>query len=157
MSSFAGSAFRALALGAFALFLVHSGFLTVFRVSEGMSQAAAVAGEDSLAVRRRELGSSYVLAIERLRRVIPRDGEYLLVRDVTEGDGGGAYWIRYELAPRRARFVGDLDQLIDGRPPRPKLPAGPRQVVIAFTAPRPPVVMDREELSRSPGRSHGGL
>jgi hypothetical protein len=156
MLSFAGSTFRALALGVFALFLVHSGYLTASRAAAGIAQAASLAGEDSRAIRRRTLGPSYVRAIERLRRAIPRDGEYLLVRDVTEGDGGGAYWIRFELAPRRARFLGDWTGLPDGRTLRRELPPGPCQVIIAFTEPRPPVLMDREDFLRALDRSHGG-
>jgi hypothetical protein len=155
--SFAGSAFRALALGAFALFLVHSGCLTGLQAAGTITRAAALADEDLAAVRRRMLGPSYVRAIERLRRDIPRDGEYLLVRDVTEGDGGGAYWVRYELAPRRARFLGDWNRLPDGRTLRRRLPPGPRLVVIAFTEPRPPVLMDRDDLLSALDRAHGGL
>jgi len=157
MLSFAGSTFRALALGAFAIFLAHSGYWTLFRVSNCMRQAAPLFNEDTLAIRRRTLGPSYVRAIERLRREIPRDGEYLLVRDVTEGDGGGAYWVRFELAPRRARFLGDWTALPDGRTLRRKLPPRPRQVIIAFTEPRPPLLMDREDFLRALDRSHGGL
>ena len=157
MWSFAGSAFRALALGVFAIFLIHSGFSAVLRSSRCLDRAAAVAGEDSFAVRRRELGVSYVRAIEVLRRAIPRDGEYLLVRGASEGEGGGAYWVRFELAPRRARFLGGWTELPDARTLRRKLPPGPRLVVVAYSEPRPPLLMDREDFLRALDRSHGGI
>jgi hypothetical protein len=157
VSSFAGSAFRALALGVFALFLLHSGAATALRVHQWVGQAASLAGEDSLAVRRHVLGISYVRAIERLRRAIPRDGEYLLVRGKTEGEGGGSYWVRFELAPRRARFLGGWSELPDGETLRRRLPPGPRWVIIAFSEPRAPVLMEREDFLRALDRSHGGV
>src|SRR6185295_9952726 len=137
MTSFVGSACRALALAAFALFLVHSGSLTALRSWRWLAQAASLADEKPPAIRRRQLGARYLSAIEQLRRTIPRDGEYLLVRGGTEFEGG-QYWVRFELAPRRARFLGSLSELADGRTPRPLLPAGPRWVVIAYSEPRPP-------------------
>ena len=157
MFSFAGSTFRALALAAFAVFVAHSSFWTLLRVSNCLRQAAPLVNEDYQAIRRRTLGTSYVRAVEQLRRAIPRDGEYLLVRDVTEGDGGGVYWLRFELAPRRARFLGVLSALPDADTLRRTLPPGPRQVVIAFTEPRPPILMDREDFLRALDRPHGSL
>ncbi|HEV8578358.1 MAG TPA: hypothetical protein VGX68_04690 [Thermoanaerobaculia bacterium] len=157
MSSFAGSAFRALALGVFALFLAHSGAATAERVYGWLSQTSALAGQDSLAVRRHILGITYVRAIERLRRTIPRDGEYLLVRGSTEGEGGGAYWVRFELAPRRARFLGGWNELPDGETLRRRLPSGSRWVIIAYSEPRAPVLMEREEFLRALDRSHDGV
>jgi hypothetical protein len=154
MFAFAGSIFRALALGAFVVFLAHSGYWTLFRVTSCIRRAAPLAGEDTLAIRRRTFGSAYVRAIEQIRRRIPRDGEYLLVRDVTEG--GGVFWVRFELAPRRARFIGDWNELPDARTLRRELPPGFRQVVIAHTVPRPPILMDREAFLRALDRSHGG-
>lgn len=156
MASFVGSACRALALAAFALFLVHSGSLTVSRSWRWLAQASSFAGEETPAIRRHLLGASYLLAIERLRQAIPRDGEYLLVRGGTEWEGG-QYWVRFELAPRRARFLGAWRDLPDGQILRRTLPPGPRWVVIAYSEPRPPVLMDRQELLLAlDGRSHGG-
>ncbi len=155
MSSFVGAAFRALALAAFAFFLVHSGSSTVSRSWRWMAQAASLADDEPPAIRRRLLGSRYVLAIERLRRAIPRDGEYLLVGGGTEKQGG-ALWVRFELAPRRARFLGRWTELPAGRALSRRLPPGPRWVVIAFSESRPPVLMDRQEFLRALDRSHGG-
>ena len=156
MSSFAGSAFRALALGAFALFLFQAGTSAVLRSGRWIGRAVSLAGHDQAAVRRGVRGASYVEAIERIRRIIPRGGEYLLVRGGTEWEGG-AFWVRYELAPRRARFLGVWGELAAERSQRRKLPPGPRWVVVAFSEPRPPVLMRREEFLRALDRSHGGV
>src|SRR4051794_18791933 len=68
---------------------------------------AGMRAPDLEARRRAELGDAWVDAIDQIRRVIPPDGSYLLA----SGDRGAAtaYWVRYELAPRRARFLGPLD------------------------------------------------
>lgn len=155
MSSFARSAFRALALGTFALFLLHSGASTVWRSAQWIGQAATLAGEDRAAIRRWMLGPSYVGAIERIRRAIPPDGEYLLVRDGTVWEGN-AYWVRFELAPRPARYLGPWTELPDAETLRRRMPAGPRFVVIAAGQPRPPLLMEREDFLRAVERSHGG-
>ena len=155
MSSFIGSAFRALALGALALFLVHSGVLTVLRAAKSIGQAAPLVVADHLAIRSAELGPAYVRGIARIRRAIPRDGEYLLVRDGTVWEGN-AYWARFELAPRRARYLGPWTELPDAATLRREMPPGPRYVVIAAGAPRSPLLMEREEFLREVERSHGG-
>src|SRR5262245_50639918 len=110
---FAGSTFRALALGVFALFLLHAGAATAARVYGWITQTSSLAGEDAFTIRRRMLGISYVRMVERLRRTIPRDGEYILVRGKGENEGGGSYWVRFELAPRRARYLGPWEELPD--------------------------------------------
>jgi hypothetical protein len=150
VSSFAGSAFRALALGVLAFFLVQSGISTILRSAHWIGQAASLAGRDHAAVRRWVSGGPYVRAVEHIRRAIPRDGEYLLVRGGTEWEGG-ALWVRFDLAPRRARFLGVWGELAAR-----ELPPGPRWVVIAFSAPRPPVLMRREDFLRTLDRAHGG-
>ncbi len=151
-----GSACRALALAAFALFLVHSGIATVWRSGQWIGQAAALAGADHAAVRRWLYGDSYVRAIARIRRAIPEDGEYLLVREGTVWEGN-AYWVRFELAPRRARYLGPWSELPGPAALRREMPPGPRFVVLAAGAPRPPQLMERAEFLRAVERSHAGL
>jgi hypothetical protein len=153
MSFSAGSAFRALALGAFALFLLHSGVLTGWRCAQWIGQAVSLAGEDHAAVRRWMLGPTYVRGIERIRRTIPRAGAYLLVRGGTVWEGSG-YFVGFELAPRRARYLGPLNELPDAETLRRSMPPGLRYVVIAYSEPRPPVLMEREDFLRAV-RSHG--
>jgi hypothetical protein len=153
--SFAGSAFRALALGIFALFLVLAVPPAVSRSARWMAQAALVANEDLDAARRRSLGDPWVTAIEQIRRKIPRDGEYLLVNGGTEWEGG-PLWVRFDLAPRRARFLGLWSELSDGDALRRSLPPSTRWVIIAFREPQPPILMEREDFLRALDRSHGG-
>jgi hypothetical protein len=145
--AFAGSVLRAVALGVFALYFALAVPPTLLRCVRWTRQAAALAGEDPLAARRRFLTPPYAARIDAIRRTIPRDGEYLLVDGGTELEGG-AYWVRFELAPRRARWVGRLSELPDAATLRGTLPPGPRWLVIAFRDPVPPILMEREEFLR---------
>ena len=54
--------------------------------------------------RKRLFGSEYVESVNALRRSIPPDGEYLLVRG-PRAEEEAALWVRYDLAPRRALLL----------------------------------------------------
>lgn len=156
MSSFTGSVLRAVALAVFALYFVLAVPPTLLRCARWIRQAAAVAGEDPLAERRRFLTPPYAERIAGIRRIIPRQGEYLLIDGGTELEGG-AYWVRFELAPRRARWVGRLSELPTADTLRRTLPPGPRWLVISFREPVPPILLEREEfLRRLQALSDGG-
>jgi hypothetical protein len=101
-----------------------------------------LAGENARGARERLLGASVVESLDGIRHVIPADGEYLLV-DGGEEPEGATYWVRFELAPRRARFVGRLSEM--QAPPR--LPPGTRWVVIAFPD-GPAALFDRDDFLR---------
>lgn len=60
--------------------------------------------EGPLAARRRVFGADYVDGVSRITSAVPRDGEYLLADRSREP--GQPNWIRYDLAPRRAQYVG---------------------------------------------------
>ncbi|MEO6324674.1 MAG: hypothetical protein ABIT01_16860, partial [Thermoanaerobaculia bacterium] len=62
--------------------------------------------ESPLEARRRVFGTAYADAVESIRRAIPSGGEYLLAERSREP--GQPNWIRYDLAPRRALYVGRL-------------------------------------------------
>src|SRR5262245_52129971 len=156
MSPSIGSGSRALALAVFALFLVHSGVITAWRSAQWIGQATTLAALDHTAVRRWLYGEPYVRAIARLRRAIPPDGEYLLVREGTVWEGN-AYWVRFELAPRRARYLGPWSDLPGAAVLRREMPPGPRYVILAAGAPRPPRLLEREDFLRLVERSHAGL
>jgi hypothetical protein len=154
--AFAGSVLRAAALAVFALYFVLAIPPALLRSVRWTRQALAVAGEDPLAERRRFLTPPYVDAIETIRRTIPRGGEYLLVDGGTELEGG-AYWVRFELAPRRARYVGRLSELPAAGVLRRTMPRGPRWLVMSFRDPVPPILMERDEfLRRFQALSDGG-
>jgi hypothetical protein len=113
--------------------------------------AAAHHGLESPAeTRARLLGPSYVRAVGAIRERIPRDGAYALV-EAGEPADGGALWLRYELAPRKALDLGPLSQL----PPRPegraKLPAEVEWVVLSKGRTAPPALLSRSELFRLAG------
>ena len=158
--SFAGSVFRAVTLGLLGLFLLTAGVAAALHTSLRLSQAVALVGEDSAGARRRVQGEAYMDAIEEIRRTIPRDGEYLLV-DGGEERQAAPFWVRFDLAPRRARFVGALreGELRDLPGPGPlvaRMPASSRWVVIAFYG-RPPILIDRETFLLRLGEGSGPL
>jgi hypothetical protein len=144
--SFAGSVFRAVAIGLLGLFLVTSIPPAVVHTGTRVVQAVAQAGEGSAGAWRRVQGEDYVAAIERIRRTIPRDGEYLIVNGGVEWQGS-AYWVRFDLAPRRARYLGLLSELA-GRGGMERLPAGPRWVIVAYPDRQPPLLMERGAFLR---------
>ena len=154
--SFAGSVFRAVALGVFAIYLGFAAPPAVSRTARWVVQAVSVAGEDLAAARRRSLGEPWVAAIAEIRRRIPPDGEYLLVNGGLEWEGG-PYWVRFDLAPRRARFLGLWSELPENGVRRLLLPSSSRWVIIAFREPQPPILMQREDFLRALDRSHGGF
>jgi hypothetical protein len=145
---------RAAALGLFALFLAVSLPSAVARSARRIAQGVGLAGEGHEAARRRVLGEPWVATVAAIRRAIPRDGAYLLV-DATAEEQGGAYWVRYELAPRRALFLGKVVEL----PPPERLAAeiagGPPWVVVALRDRQPPLLFRRDAFLRALARLHG--
>ena len=145
MLRFIDSVLRAAALALFALFLLTSLPRTAGQVAQRGLYAVAVAAETPAAERRRRMSPGVAEAYDRLRREIPRDGEYLLI------DGGSIwhgspYWVRFELAPRKARLVGVLGEM-------PKLeeilrawPASTRYAVVALPDGRPPAIYEKDDL-----------
>jgi len=95
------------ALGLFLLYLAVSVPRTSFRALRGMMAAARSAGESPLDRRKRTDGPEYTAAIEAIRRAIPADGAYILVNGASRDDGA-RLWVRFNLAPRRAVYVGNL-------------------------------------------------
>jgi hypothetical protein len=137
--------------------LVLAFFLTGLTVSVGWTAAKAVrriqkaflyAGESALAERSREFGAPYARKIEEIRRLIPDDprdpddGIYGLVDGDTDGVAiGGTLWVRFDLAPRRAVFLGLRKDLPGPGELRRRLPPGVRWVVIGHND-RPPDLME---------------
>ncbi|HEV7784394.1 MAG TPA: hypothetical protein VGQ28_03590 [Thermoanaerobaculia bacterium] len=141
-----GSALRALILALFAASLLVSLGQAAKRSRVRFVLAASHLGEDSRQARRRVLGARWLAAEEEIARAIPAGGEYLLV-DGGEERQGATLFLRYQLAPRRARFVGRLSEV--GGPARwaASLPAGARWVVVAYPG-RPPVLVGRADFPR---------
>ena len=103
-------------------------------------------GEDSRQARRRKLGASWVAAEEAIARAIPPGGEYLLV-DGGEERQGATLFLRYQLAPRKARFAGRLREVAGPARQAASLPAGDRWVVVAYPG-KPPVLVSRADFPR---------
>ena len=149
MRSLAGSVFRTVALALFAAALLVA--LPEMAVVSGkrIAQAVAKRGEDSRQARRRFLGPAWVAAVDEIRQAIPPGGEYLLV-DGGEERQGAALFVRYELAPRRPRFLGRLAEVKEPSRWATKYPPGspgPRWVVIAYPD-QPAVLVDRADFPR---------
>lgn len=147
MLSFAGSVFRALALALFAASLLVGLGIGGYNAGQRLVGAVSYWGMDAAGSRRRVMGDAWVDAVETIRRTIPRDGEYFLIN----GDGprgGGHYFVSYELAPRRARYLGYLSDITDPVKTAAAMPPGPRWVVITVPRDEPPVLLDRDELLR---------
>lgn len=109
-----------------------------------LALAGSHLGEDSRQARRRVLGTRWVAAEEKIALAIPAGGEYLLV-DGGEERQGATLFLRYQLAPRRARFAGRLSEV--GNPARwaASLPACTPWVVVAYPG-KPPVLVGRTDL-----------
>jgi len=103
---------------------------------------AAHAHESLAEARARVYGEDYTCAIDQIRRELPPGDAFLLVMG-GEPNSGGTYWVRYDLAPRRAFYFGRLDELTSGAQVRHGLPANLRHVVVTFDSGEPPRLYER--------------
>ncbi len=112
-----------------------------------LSLPRQVAGESTAAACARLFGTPYCQAIDQLRRALPVDRPYLLVAGDSPGTGA-IYWVRYDLAPRRAVYLGQLNHLTAAAWDRLDrlLPADFQQVVIACSQ-APASVLDRRTFA----------
>lgn len=155
MGTLADSVFRIIVLVLFALFLIVSLPKAAVWAARYTRLAVSKLGESPEAMRRRVLGPRWVDSVDRIRRAVPENGTYLLVNGGLEWEGG-PYWVRFDLAPRRAIYLGQLAELPDGDTVRRSLPRNaPDLVVIAFREPFPPILRKREDFLRELNRRHG--
>jgi hypothetical protein len=139
----------------FGLFLAVSLPTAAVRTAKRTVLAVSTLGESPEAARRRVLGPPWVDAVEGIREAVPENGAYLLVNGGLEWEGG-PYWVRFDLAPRRAIYLGQLAELPDGETVRRSLPKNaPDLVVIALREPYPPILMKREDFLQELSRRHG--
>jgi len=105
---------RGVALGLFSLFVIASLPAVATHSFRRLIHALAsgLRGESSEAAVRRIQGDAYVDAVEGIARIVPRDGAYFLV-DAGPYRKGAAYWARFDLAPRKALFLGRPDDPVD--------------------------------------------
>jgi len=107
----------------------------------------ATLGESPREERIRSFGLAYVDAIETIRQTLPRDAAYVLVNGDPKDDGG-PLWVKFDLAPRRAVFLGRLRDTDDGNRLRKRMPRAARWVVITYGDYRPPLLVERHEFVR---------
>jgi len=152
---------RKLVLAFFLAGLTVSVGWTAAKSARRLHKAFLYAGESALAERSRELGAPYARKVEEIRRSIPDDprdpddGVYGLVTGDPGGetggrDGveiGGTLWVRFDLAPRRAVYLGRRKDLPAPGELRRCLPPGVRWVVIGYND-RPPELLDLMESPR---------
>lgn len=140
-----------IALALFFLFLAVSLFVSLARSVRRLDAAFRFAGETAYEERARLFGAEYAREVEEIRRAIPRDGVYLLF-DGDEKELGGAIWIRFDLAPRRAVFLGFLKDAGTAESFQAIRQAirETRWVVIGY-AKKPPRLMASSELLRRLG------
>jgi hypothetical protein len=105
--------------------------------------------------RARDFGPGYARAIEQIRRTIPVDGAYLLINGYQGFEEGGPLWVKFDLAPRRAVYLGKLDELGTAERLRRRMPRAARWVVIAH-AYDPPVLMERHQFVQQLAERSGG-
>lgn len=132
------------ALALFGLLLAVSLSLASARSVRRIWKAAIYAGETPIEERSRSFDPAYVQAIEEIRRTIPLHGTYALV-DADPAERGNVFWVRFDLVPRRAVYLGTLRDLRSPRIVRERMIREARWVIVASPH-EPPVLYDRREL-----------
>jgi hypothetical protein len=127
-------------------------YQAAWRLASGLKHFS----EEPLVARRRVFGARYADAVERIAKAIPKDGEYLLADRSHEP--GQPNWIRYDLAPRRARYLGRVsgERLVVAKEGLPK--SRPPFVVISVDSEQAPELIESDQFFKTtrafePGRS----
>jgi hypothetical protein len=153
-SRFSASILATLALALFAVFLAFSLFEAAHASAGSIRLLYFARGESPAEERSHAYGPAYVRAIDEIRRTIPRGGAYVLISGVSEAEGA-PYWVKYDLAPRRVVYLGELRSLQPVDRLRKRMPRAARWVVIAYGGYRPPRLIERfkfiQERKRRPG------
>lgn len=131
-----------LALGLFAVFLAVSLGRSAIETGKNVVLMYQTRYDTPLQDRAYAYGPVYTQEIEKIRRTIPRDGAYLLING-DPSEQGGPFWIKFDLAPRRAVYLGDLDNLDRVERLKKRMPRAARWVVIAYGPYRRPVLIER--------------
>jgi len=134
--------FATLALGLFAVYLAVSLSRSAIETAKDGILSYALWGETPFQERARCYGPAYTNEIEAIRRTIPRDGAYILING-DPGEDGGPLWVKFDLAPRRAVYLGYLKDLGSVERMKKRMPRAARWVVIAYGPYRRPVLIER--------------
>jgi hypothetical protein len=108
-----------------------------------MAEGVPHLGEDPATARRRVFGTPYTEAILGIRRALPPGYVYVII-NMDDEDDGFPLWVRYDLAPHRAIYLGRLSQL----PPnvRRDLPRGGQPIVLTYGSQAPPQLISRRDF-----------
>ena len=136
------SVFAKLALGLFAVFLAVALSHAAVDVARSGVLLYRTRHDTPLQDRSNSYGPVYAHEIEKIRRTIPRDGAYILING-DSGESGGPFWVKFDLAPRRAVYLGELDKLESIERLKRRMPRAARWVVIAYGPYRRPVLIER--------------
>lgn len=142
------SPFALLALGLFSVFLVLSVAKAAYETTRSLWDLYLFRGEPPLQERARAYGPVYVDQIETIRRTIPRDGAYVLINGRPDEEGG-PLWVKFDLAPRRAIYLGYLGSIDDVERLKKRIPRAARWVVIAYGSYERPVLIERYKFVQS--------
>lgn len=102
---------------------------------------------DEVAARRRIAGE-FADGIERIKAALPENASYLVAETVPDGS---LYFVVYELAPRRARLLGEASRGLAGLRAAGPPPDAPAFVVVAHGVRAAPSLMTTAELFSSSG------
>ncbi len=149
-----GSASATAALALFGLFLALAVPLAGYKSARELRHALLSRHETPYQARTRTFGAGYTDAIEEIRRTIPPGGAYLLL-NADDHDEGGPIWVRFDLAPRRAVYLGKLKSLTTADRLRRRAPKAARWVIIARGPYHPPVLIERFRFIRQLPASSG--
>lgn len=134
--------FPRLALGLFAVYLAVSVSYAAYDTLKNGRLAFILRGEAPVQERIRCYGPAYTEQIEAIRRTIPPDGAYVLLNG-DAGEDGGPLWVKFDLAPRRAVYLGYLKDLGSAERLKRRMPRAARWVIIAYGPYRRPVLIER--------------
>lgn len=142
-----GSVFATVALVLFGLFLAVAVPWAGYKSARAVWHALHQLDETPYQARSRTFGPGYTDSIAEIRRTIPPGGAYLLLNG-DDRDEGGPIWVRFDLAPRRAVYLGKLKDVTTADRLRRRAPKAARWVIIARGPYHPPVLIERFRFMR---------
>jgi hypothetical protein len=139
-------------LGLLGLFLALNAPAALMKSVRRIKEGWNLRDETLIESRKRLSGEEYVDGIEAIRRSIPPDGVYLLLKESAAEDEADL-WVRYDLAPRRAVLLDQSKALLarELEVLQGKADELPRYSVIVLGQGKAPQLMDTRLLF--PGHS----
>ena len=146
--------FARIALGLFAVYLAVSVSYAAYDTVRNGRLVYVLRGETPVQERVRCYGPDYTEQIETIRRTIPRDGAYILLNG-NPGEEGGPLWVKFDLAPRRAVYLGNVEDVGSAERMKRRMPRAARWVVIAYGPYRRPELIERYKFVQAREKKKG--